>query len=76
MFYSVVGFAVMMLAMLYVTIVYAVVALNTLGEYNIGGVPNTLRAKIGVLVIGLVIGALWWKLIHNLPFTIHMSVST
>jgi hypothetical protein len=73
MFYSIVGFAVMMLVMLAISLIYATVALNTLGEYNIGGVPNTLRAKIGVLVIGFVIGTLWWKLIHNLPFTITIS---
>jgi hypothetical protein len=76
MVYNVVGFAVMMLVMLYVSVVYAVVALNTLGKYNIGGVPNTLRAKIGILVVGGVVGMLWWKLIHNLPFTIHISSNT
>jgi hypothetical protein len=75
MVYNIVGFAVMMLAMLYISIVYAIFALDTLGKYNIGGVPNNLRAKIGVLVIGFVIGMLWWKLIHNLPFTIHVSSS-
>ena len=51
----------------------SVLALNNLGRFNIGGVPNSLGTKIGTLCFIAVLGTLWYFLVINVPFTVSIN---
>lgn len=45
-----------------------------LGQYNIGGVPNTWKEKLLVLAAGAVLAYGWYSFVYlNMPFTIRMK---
>lgn len=45
-----------------------------LGEYNIGGVPNTWKERLLVLVAGAALAYGWYTFVYlNMPFTISMK---
>lgn len=52
---------------------WAALALNGLGKYNIGGVPNKLPTKLVLLVAGALLGYAWYALLSNSPFTVTLK---
>lgn len=73
MFFSIVGYLALVVAMGYVTLSAFFVSIMTLGKYNIGGVENPLWGKVVVLISWCLIGYAWIKLIEYSPFTIGIS---
>lgn len=72
-FLEVIGWMVLVTFGLSCTGAWGMFAFNCLGQYNIGGVPNKIGAKIGVFV-GLAVLALgWYWIAHIAPFTISMD---
>jgi hypothetical protein len=49
---------------------YYLAALNNLGTYNIGGVPNTTAKKVATIFGAVFLVALWVLLIESAPFTV------
>lgn len=70
---AVIGWLCLLTAMGYASIIYILIAFNGLGEYNIGGVPNSLLLKIGIIISGGVVGWLWYALFSIAPFTVTIS---
>lgn len=52
------------------TAAWAGLAFNGLGRYNIGGVPNSPVAKVGILLLGGVVVYAWYSLFLAAPFSI------
>lgn len=71
--FAIIGFLAAIVVMLYVSGVYLLIAANGLGTYNIGGVPNSAATRVGVVVVGLAVGWLWYQLFHHAPFTVTFS---
>lgn len=71
--FAILGFLAAVVVMLGVTAVYILTFADSMGAYNIGGVPNSARVRVGVAVVGLVIGWLWYQLFHQAPFTVTFS---
>lgn len=46
---------------------------NTMGQYNIGGVPNKTSTKLTAGVIGLLIALYFYWLYTICPFTVTLS---
>lgn len=67
------GWICMVLILGHVTLIYGIVALNGLGKYNIGGVPNKWYAKIIIVGLGFCVGFLWKELFSVAPFTVTIS---
>lgn len=45
-----------------------------LGQYSIGGVPNSLKKKLFVIALGLLLLAGWWfVVVKHAPFTVSFS---
>jgi hypothetical protein len=67
------GWAILVIIMVLVSAVWIVYAWNDLGQYNIGGVPNTTWDKIGVWFIFILV-CFGWKLIYDIsPFTLTLT---
>jgi putative copper export protein len=64
------GFAFCSMFMLYISIVVMVVFFNGIGQYNIGGVPNSIGTKIGVTFLVSLVGFGWHELIAYAPFEV------
>lgn len=67
---TIIGWLCMMIIVGYTTLIYGIVALNGLGKYNIGGVPNKWYAKIIIVCLGVCVGLLWKFLFSIAPFTV------
>lgn len=70
---AIIGFVALVFVLMYATAAYTLVAINNLGKYNIGGVPNSLLAKIGTLILGAILYGSWVLLLEHAPFTITMK---
>lgn len=53
-----------------VSVSWPILAFNSLGKYNIGGVPNRASNRITTLLFGAIIGAFWFGLVSIAPFSI------
>jgi len=67
---AIIGFIAVCVVLLYLTGAYVIVFLNTMGEYNIGGVPNTLMSKVITAIAGAVLWWLWTEALSHSPFDI------
>ena len=57
----------------YYTIFTVFVIFNCLGDYTIGGVPNTWSDKLWAFVV-IAFGVLvWWGVFHSAPFTVNLT---
>lgn len=70
---AIIGFVALVFVMLYATAAYLLLASNTLGKYNIGGVPNSLLAKIGTSILGAILYGSWVLVFEHAPFTITLK---
>ena len=51
------------------------VALNNLGEYNIGGVPNSTSTKLKTWVLIALVIVGWYFVFTNIPFNVVLTKS-
>jgi hypothetical protein len=51
----------------------AFAAFNTLGRYNIGGVPNSLIQKLVTITFLLLLAGAWYLLMLHSPITISLN---
>jgi hypothetical protein len=58
---------------LYMSAAAGLVALNTLGRYNIGGAINTFGDKVRALLLIAFVSGVWYFVVINAPFTIGMK---
>jgi hypothetical protein len=73
MFLNVLGFLAAVVVMLYLSSAWCFVALFGLGEYNIGGAPNSWIKKIVILAFLVPLIYAWYKLFQISPFHITLS---
>lgn len=67
---AILGFAFCSMFMLYISIVVLIVFMNGIGQYNIGGVPNSIAKKIGVTFLVSLVGFGWHELVAYAPFEV------
>jgi hypothetical protein len=67
---AVFGWIVMLLGMMHLTAAWLLVCTQTLGKYNIGGVPTTVRGKVLTWVAGAGLALCWWLVIGWAPFVV------
>lgn len=70
MFFSILGFVALFVLVVYGWIFSGLVWMNVGGQYNIGGVPNTLKDKFLALLFTIFMGGVTYLLFKNAPFTI------
>jgi hypothetical protein len=64
------GWVVTFLGVIFLSLVYGVLCTQTLGRYNIGGVPNSAQSKICTLALGVLLVFSWMKIFQYAPFSI------
>lgn len=67
--FEVMGFLACLAILIYGSFVWVVWAFNSLGRYNIGGVPNEPTEKALCLFAAAVLGTFWYKLLSCLSIT-------
>jgi len=70
---SIIGFIACFVLLIYFSLAWALVAFNTLGKYNIGGVPNTYKDRFLTLFILCVVVVLWIFLFDSSPFSVALK---
>lgn len=73
MLLSIIGFIAVCWILGSISLGYYVIMLNCLGQYNIGGVPNSKGTKLLVLIGLCVLVFLWYQVYIHCPFTVSMS---
>lgn len=58
---------------LWVSVLWLLTAWNGLGRYNIGGVPNSIKDKLIVIVLAVAPAGMWWVVSTAAPFTINIK---
>lgn len=67
---AIIGFLFLIVVLIYFTVSYFVVFLNVMGAYNIGGVPNTWKARIATLLAGAALMWVWQEVLLVSPFEV------
>lgn len=70
---EIIGFVILFIIMAKVSVAYLLVMANNLGQYNIGGVPNSKMVKFWTLVFMVVIVFVWYQLFKHAPFHFSMD---
>ncbi len=70
---AVFGWIVYVVIMLYFTAASALISFNTLGKYNIGGVPNTVGDKLLNLAFNAAVLGGWYGVFLSAPFTLDVK---
>lgn len=73
-FFIFLGFILMCIVMVKLSLFGFLLIVNNLGQYNIGGVPNSLMKKIITLAVLVGIGYLWYLLIFYGPIDFSVGV--
>ena len=73
MFFHILGWIFCLVVCCYLTLVGWLAAVNNLGQYNIGGVPNTFTTKFFTLVYYAFVVGCWYALFHYAPFSISID---
>ncbi len=73
MFFSMLGWIVLAIVLGKCSLGYCLVMLNGLGQYNIGGVPNSFKSKVLILIGLCVVLYLWYQLFLHAPFSFSMD---
>ena len=74
MFFIVLGWFIGLVICCYLTVVCWLMAVNNLGTYNIGGVPNSFSTKFFTLAFYCFVGFLWYSLFKYGPFSIDINL--
>lgn len=67
---AVFGWFITLVCVIFLSLVYCMLCTQTLGTYNIGGVPNSTRSKIFTLALGVLLVFVWSKVFQYAPFTV------
>lgn len=67
------GWIVLLLLTLYASLVFLLICTQTLGSYNIGGVPTTLKGKVLTLIAGAALVWWWFKVFEWAPFIVGLA---
>jgi len=70
---EIIGWVALVVLLGWATLGIIIIAFNSLGKYNIGGVINSPRSKFIALIDIILIVYLWYLLILAAPFTIVIS---
>ena len=70
MIFQILGFIAAIFVLVSLSFTWCALAVNNLGEYNIGGVPNSFGTKVFTFIAGTVLAFLWFLLFKNMPFEI------
>jgi hypothetical protein len=73
MFFQIVGWLFALATMLCTTAVLYMAAMFMLGEYGLGGVPNTWKDRLFVLIAAVITGMGWYALFIYSPFSISIT---
>lgn len=68
--FEIIGFIATVGFFTWLTLAWCLIAFNTLGRYNIGGVPNTVKDKVLTIVLLAVLALGWSAIFKNSPFQI------
>jgi len=68
---ALIGFIVMVVLMFKATLFTGLCVFNNMGQYNIGGVPNSFKKKFFTLLLVCACAYLWYLLYQNAPFSIN-----
>ncbi len=68
--FEIFGFLVIVMILIMISVSGFIIGLNYLGQYGIGGIPNTWANKLGVLITWCIIIFAWYLLYINAPFSI------
>ncbi len=68
--FEIIGFIVLFIIMAKLSVAGFLCCVNNLGQYNIGGVPNSKTTKFWTIVFLIVIAVLWYQLFKHAPFHI------
>lgn len=66
-----IGFIVMVVLMFKATLFTGLCVVNNMGQYNLGGSPNSYKKKFFTLMLVFVCAYLWYVLYQNAPFSIN-----
>jgi hypothetical protein len=73
MFFQILGWLFCLAICLYLVVAGYLAAVNNLGQYNIGGVPNTFATKFWTLIFYVFVVYCWYLLFHYAPFSINFE---
>jgi hypothetical protein len=67
---ALIGFIFLFIVGVFASLVFLLLCTQTLGQYNIGGVPNKWPAKVGTFLLGIALVYAWVFLFACAPLTI------
>lgn len=70
---AVIGWLALVVLLAGLTLGWALFALNGLGKFNIGGVPNKASQKLLLLILGALVGYAWYWLWISAPFKVTLT---
>ena len=73
---AIIGFITCCLLLSWFSLAWLLAAFNTLGKYNIGGVPNTVKDRILTLVLLCIVIFFWCLLFDAAPFSVTLGGKT
>jgi hypothetical protein len=73
MFFSVIGWLIVAVILGKLSLAYLLVMFNGLGQYNIGGVPNSTKKKLVIVAGMFLFFYLWYTLFQHSPFSVSIS---
>lgn len=68
--FELIGMTTGFIGLLAITGLWILLAINMLGDYNIGGVPNKWYHRILVIIAFILLIILWKEFFMNIPYTI------
>lgn len=66
---AVIGWLFICLCMFYFSAAYVFIFLDTMGQYNIGGVPNTTKKRVIAIIFGILLTIVWYYVFKGSPFS-------
>jgi len=70
---AILGWIVCVIVMCKVSLAAFFVAINCLGDYNIGGATNSSGTKLKTMLFIAVVAVAWYAVAVNAPFTLGMK---
>ena len=71
--FEILGFIAALAFMCMLSLAAGLTAINCLGDYNIGGVPNTAKDRMWTMVFLAIVATGWFFLFKNSPITLVVS---
>lgn len=70
---DIIGFIACCIILVYLSIGWCLLAFNTLGEFNIGGAPNTFKGRLMTFIFLAIIVNGWYMVLQRSPFTVTIN---